>query len=144
MGLLTFLFIFVSSAQNQPACDVKTLFEQHKDQLPSDKARIETGDGSFLNPFFTGEMSPQDYDLPKRSFKPGEVIPTGPQTLTSLPRTPQNTQALFKSLQEAMIQEIKGTSVEITESQKLMIERVKNLKLKLTDDCSALATNTTA
>lgn len=124
-------------------CDVKTYFEAQKTNLPPDQARITLPDGtSFINPY--ADQNANERDIPSRIETTNSNAPLSPLKMSDMPRTPDDAKKIFDDVKASLISEIKGQSQSLSSKQTLMIERLKNLKFVVNDDCSDLASNTTA
>ncbi len=147
--ILSFIFSNWAFAQQRPSCDVEQILRAHQNSLGTTQARIPLSDGSsFINPFYSGTRTDNDYDLPIMgvigsdedqgiSQQPQQEV----QTPLTIPRTSQQADRLFNETRDLMIAQISGQSDIPGEQQSLMIERLRQLKLNINDNCNVLAFN---
>lgn len=125
---LTLSFLLVKSVFGAE-CDLRSIMAENASVFPPNEAviAVETGGGGIVNPYFNGE----DPDAPE-----GER-PTARRSrlLKNIPdRDKAETEKIISDLKAMMIAEISGSGT-LTPDQQLMINRVNDLKVNLSD-CS--------
>jgi hypothetical protein len=104
--------------------------------LPTDQPFIVVpGGGAVVNPYFAEPDRPSDADSESTPARRTRLLAGAPQ------RTQQEVVALFEESRAAMILEITAgrPDAQLSDTQKIMVERIRTIKIEFTDGPGATA-----
>lgn len=128
--------LFMVSTAYGAECSMRTILQENSSLMPPDKEVIEPvrGQGGFINPFYTGPSSAPDGIAEMPSVRKSRLLGN------IQPRPLEEGQQIVSEVRESMMREIAGSGNQ-SPHQRLMIERVRDIKITISDCQGAEGSN---